>query len=89
MRLRGIDGVADFTAKEQILKDNGYRYSFDRELYVNKSLKKAFSVEFLEDHSEVDIARLARDTSLSPGWQFFFNTKPSEAVQQELANILG
>ena len=81
--------MADFAAKEQILKDSGYRYSFDRELYVNRNVKKAFSVEFIEDHSEAEIAQLARDTSMSPGWQFFFNAKPSAAVQQELANILG
>jgi hypothetical protein len=85
----GDHEVANLAAKEQILKDSGYRYSFDRELYVNKSLKKAFSVEFIEDHSEEEIARLARDRSPSPQWEFFFNRKPSTAVERELANMLG
>jgi hypothetical protein len=81
--------VTDPAAKEQILKDNGYSYSFDRELYVNRSLKKAFSVEFIEDNPEDEIERLARDKSPSPEWQFFFNSKPSAAVERELANLLG
>ena len=31
--------MTDLAAKEQILKENGYSYSFDRELYVNRSSK--------------------------------------------------
>jgi hypothetical protein len=80
--------VTDLAAKEKILKDSGYSYNFDRELYLNKSLKKAFSVEFIEDHSKAEIEELVHD---KPGltWQFFFNTKPSAAVERELANMLG
>jgi hypothetical protein len=81
--------VTDLAAKEQILKDGGYRYNFDRELYVNRGLKKAFSVDFIEDHSEEVIEQLARDKSPSSNWHFFFNTKPSAAVEHELAKILG
>ncbi len=80
--------VTDLAAKERILKDSGYSYNFDRELYLNKSLKKAFSVEFIEDHSEAEIEKLAREKP-GPMWQFFFNTKPSAAVERELANMLG
>ncbi len=81
--------VTGLAAKEQILKNSGYSYSFDRELYVNRSLKKAFSVEFIEDRTEAEIEQLARDKSASPTWHFFFNTKPSAAVERELANMLG
>lgn len=80
--------VTDLAAKKQILKNNGYSYSFDRELYVNRSLKKAFSVEFIEDHSETEIEHLARSKSEGQKWHFFFNTKPSEATERKLANML-
>lgn len=80
--------ITDLAAKEQILKDGGYSYSFDRELYVNRGLKRAFSVEFIEDHSEEEIEQLAGDKSPSSKWHFFFNTKPSAAVERELAKIL-
>jgi hypothetical protein len=79
-------GVTDLAAKERILKDSGYSYSFDRELYVNRSLKKAFSVEFIEDHLEAEIARLAGDKSPSPEWYFYFYKRPSAAAERELAH---
>lgn len=74
--------------KQQLLKGEGYRYSFDRQVYFNRNAKKAFSVEFIEDNSEDDIAQLIRDDSPNPGWRFFFNREPSAAVRQELANVL-
>ncbi|MGH9619535.1 MAG: hypothetical protein ACRD45_07465 [Bryobacteraceae bacterium] len=75
--------------KLQILKAGGYRYSFDRQLYFNRAAKKAFSVQFIEDNSEDDIARLIRQESSNPEWRFFFNTTPSAAVERELASVLG
>ena len=79
--------VAD--KKQGILSSEGYRYSFDRQLYFNRKSKKAFSVEFIEDKSENEIERLIRGDSSNRDWEFFFNTKPSAAVEQELANVLG
>ncbi len=79
--------VAD--RKQEILNAGGYRYSFDRQLYFNRSAKKAFSVEFIEDNSEDEISRLIRDESPNAGWRFFFNTKPSSAVERELSGALG
>lgn len=81
--------LGELAAKEQILKRSGYRYSFDRELYVNRALRKAFSVEFIEDHSADEVRTLAGGSSPNPRWQFFFNAPPSPAVEQELANLLG
>ena len=80
--------MTDLAAKEKILKDSGYSYNFDRELYLNKSLKKAFSVEFIEERSKTEIEELPRDKP-GPTWQFFFISKPSTAVERELANMLG
>jgi hypothetical protein len=81
--------MSGLSGKVQILKNGGYSYSFKRELYVNRELKKAFSVEFIEDHSDADIERLARDQSPSTTWRFFFNREPSPAVERELASMLG
>jgi len=74
--------------KQEILEGAGYKYSFDRELYFNRDAKKAFSVEFIEDHSD---AELKRRIEQLPGaeWQFFFNNPPPDAVKRELATVLG
>ena len=55
--------MTDLLAKRQILKEAGYVYNFDREVYVNRGAKKAFSLEFVEDKSEDDLRRsIAEDT---------------------------
>ena len=59
--------------KLKILHDGGYRYNFDRQLYFNRDTKRAFSVEFIEDHPEDEIAQLVRDEPSRLEWQFFFN----------------
>jgi hypothetical protein len=76
------------TTKQDLLENAGYRYSFDRELYFNREAKKAFSVEFVEDHSEEEMKRRL-DQMPGADWQFFFNDPPSNAVKRELASILG
>lgn len=47
-------------AKEQILEDAGYAYSFDREIYIDRKARKAFSVDLVEDHPEFEL-RVGRD----------------------------
>jgi hypothetical protein len=74
--------------KQQILEGEGYRYSFDRQVYFNPATKKAFSVEFVEDHPEEEILQHIREDAPRAGWRFFFNSPPSDAVQRELTNVL-
>jgi hypothetical protein len=75
-------------SKIDILDDTGYVYNFDRQMYVNRKARKAFSVEFLQDHTENQIEeRIARQTDGS--WQFYFNSEPSESVRHELERVLG
>lgn len=81
--------MKDLDAKIKILRDAGYRYSFDRDLYLNPQRKKAFSVEFIEEHSEKDIANGIREDTAGTDWRFFFVKEPSAAVQRELARVLG
>ena len=76
--------------KEHILKNARYAYNFDRQLYLNRETKKAFSVQFLQDHPEEEIERhIRQDTHEKEEWTFFFNDPPSEAVRRELATVLG
>ena len=76
------------TAKKRILSTHGYIYNFDREVYVNRHTKKVFSVEFVEDNSEQKLRHLVGEINGKKGWQFYFNTPPSDAVKQDLENIL-
>jgi len=77
------------STKLQILEEAGYKYNLDRRLYVNKKQKTAFSLAFLDDHSEAEIARRIReDSTKGTEWHFFFNEAPTEAVRQQLADLL-
>jgi hypothetical protein len=82
--------VRNFATKEQILENAGYSYNFDRELYLNRKTKKAFSVRFVEDRSEEEIQSCIReDTNGDKEWHFFFIDPPSDTVKRQLASVLG
>ena len=74
--------------KKQILEDAGYKYNFDREVYVNWKAKKVFSVEFVEDHTENQLMQYIRESTPETEWSFFFNSPPSDAVRLELVTAL-
>ncbi len=76
-------------SKADILEEAGYAYSFDRQMYINRKTKKAFSVEFIEDHSEDQIRKYVREPKGGPEWRFYFNSPPSESVKHELESVLG
>jgi hypothetical protein len=80
-RLRG--------SKTEILDKGGYAYSFDRQMYINRKTKKAFSVEFVQDHSEDQIRKRIQEHNGGQEWRFYFNLPPSEAVKHELECVLG
>lgn len=75
--------------KIQILEESGYSYSFDRQIYINRRTKKAFSVEFVEDHSEEELLRCINEDAPGGEWRFYFNSEPSAAVKHELVGVLG
>jgi hypothetical protein len=75
--------------KEQILRQAGYTYSFDREVYFNRKTKKIFSVEFVEDHDELDLQKFCSEILDGEEWKFYFNSPPPKAVKSELESILG
>lgn len=76
-------------SKTDILDEAGYAYSFDRQVYISRKKKKAFSVEFVQDHSEDQIRKYIQEHTDGPGWRFYFNSPPSEAVKHELESVLG
>ena len=75
--------------KQQLLKDAGYAYVFDRMIYVNRDTKKVFSVQFIDDNDEDKLAACISDPQSQDGhWHFYFNTPPSESVKQQLLAVL-
>jgi hypothetical protein len=81
--------VKDLARKEQALRDAGYKYYFDRALYLNRKAKKAFSIEFIEDKPADELEQKIAEDAPGPGWHFFFTKEPSDAVQRELSRVLG
>jgi len=75
--------------KQRILEEAGYKYNFDRRLYVNRKAKKAFSVAFIEDKPESVLQDRILQPSQETGWKFYFNDEPSESVRSQLEIVLG
>lgn len=74
--------------KRDILLNAGYKYDFNRALYVNRAAKKAFSLEFVDDKSEGELAQRIRETN-GNAWKFYFNVDPSDGIKRELERTLG
>lgn len=77
--------------KEPILRSLGYVYNFDRMVYLNRAARKAFSVEWLEDHTDEELRRALEeqngsklaDVVTSPGeggWRLYLNARPAASV---------
>ena len=71
-------------SKRQILEDAGYRYHFDRMIYLNRAAKKIFSVESVDDHREEWLAARIAEPPEGNEWRFYFNSPPSEYVKNQL-----
>jgi hypothetical protein len=74
--------------KMDMLREAHYVYNFDRELFFNRSTKKAFSFPFIDDHCEEELARSIQESSENDGWKFYFNFPPTEKKKRELEGIL-
>jgi len=82
-----VTQMTEMTEKEQLLEGCGYRYHFDRMIYFDRSVRRAFSLEFIEDHSQHEIQKLL-ELPASSDWVFHFNEPISERVKRELAEAL-
>jgi hypothetical protein len=74
--------------KTDILFKANYRYDFDRDMYVNRKARKAFSIEFVDDHPLREIMKRIDEHTNGNGWQFYFNTPPSDGIRRELERML-
>lgn len=75
--------------KQNILDDAGFAYNFDRRVYFNRKSKKIFSVQFVEDRPEEELEHSIREDNGGEGWEFYFNSEPSEQVKREIEASLG
>ncbi|WP_180538353.1 hypothetical protein [Nevskia soli] len=76
-------------SKTEILREAGFAYTIDLQMYINLKTKKAFSAAFVQDHSQNQIRKCIQEHSSGPEWRFYFNAEPSEAVKHELELALG
>jgi hypothetical protein len=76
-------------AKREILNGAGYAYHFDRGLYYSRQDKKAFSVEFIDDHTEEELKKRIREAVDGKRWHFYSSFPLSESVRRELERVLG
>jgi len=81
--------LTPLATKESLLEAAGYRYSFDRQVYFNRSARKLFSIEFVADHSEAEIERSIREPTCAQEWKFYFNVEPSDSVRGEIQSLIG
>jgi hypothetical protein len=79
--------MTELTDKADLLKRSGYRYHFERMIYRNRETKRAFSIEFVEDHSLQEIQNLL-EAPATNDWVFHFNQPPPEEIKKELAEAL-
>lgn len=80
-------GILD--TKSKILRDAGYVYSFDREVYFNRKTKKVFSVEFVEDSTVEELQNRLNEKKEGEEWHFYFSYgDPSDAVKHEIQSVL-
>lgn len=70
-----VTNVPALTAKTRILEEAGYIYHFDREIYFNRSARKAFSTEFVEDHTADELQKLIAKKKKTNNWSFYFSSK--------------
>jgi len=68
------------TDKEPILKAARYVYNFDRMAYYNRGARKAFSIEWVEDHTEDELRRAVEEPNDSDEWQVYAEPRPPQRV---------
>ena len=75
--------------KTNLLDGAGYAYNFDRMMYINRKAKKAFSVEYIDDHPEAEIASKIQEPNVDEDWNFYTNSDlPDVDTAKELKRVL-
>jgi hypothetical protein len=76
------------STKTHILDRAGYAYNFDRMMYINRQAKKAFSIEFIDDNPEAEIASRIQEPNEEADWHFYTSLPMSEGSKKELKRVL-
>jgi hypothetical protein len=74
-------------ARIRLLESEGYKYNFQREIFINRTSRIVFSIDFLEDCTEDEFRRSLQDSSAGNGWKFY--PDPPPAVRRELEKEFG
>ncbi len=74
--------------KIDLLENAGYRYNYDRMMYINRKTKKAFSVEFVDDEPLSRIRSKIQEPTKEAEWKFYTNLPVSEGTERELRRVL-
>ncbi len=74
--------------KTPLLERAGYRYNFDRMMYINRDAKKAFSIEFVDDKPETEIIEKIQEPNEEADWRFYTSLPMSEGSKKELKRVL-
>ncbi len=87
-----VEGALNFmprpNTKVRLLDNAGYAYNFDRMMYINREVRKAFSVEFVDDSPEKEIVSKIREPKSVDDWKFYTNLPMSEGTVKELKRVL-
>jgi hypothetical protein len=75
--------------KGNLLKDAGYFYNFNREIYFNRQEKKVFSESAIGDNSIIWLRQKINEKNYTGTWLFFFKDTPMIEIQQEIMKELG
>lgn len=76
-------------SKEQILRQNGYKYYFKRMMYFNPETKKIFSYEAIDNNDEIWLEKKVH-TKKTKNWEFYFSNPKtiSEMTKKDIIHEL-
>jgi hypothetical protein len=70
--------------KRELLGELGFRWLFDRDVFVNREARKIASYEYVEDHHVNDIRDELSQPSPPNGWMVSFNEPPAPGVVEQI-----
>ena len=80
--------MARVSTKVHLLDTAGYAYNLDRMMFINRQAKKAFSVEFIDDHPESEIELRIQEPNVEADWRFYTDLPMSAGTRKELKRVL-
>ncbi len=80
--------MIELEKKIEILKNAGFHYNFNRDIYFNRSRLCIISVEAITDHSLDWLKKQVLEINRTSEWMFVFNSAPSDNVKEEIIRDL-